>query len=133
MATSGFCCRTCPATRVISNSRAGCPRSPCGTARSSASTTWPTRRSSLAYRLERHPARVAGGKSLLGDTERAVDAGAHVLQPDLVRELHHALVPEGVHEFGDLFVGHLDRGRGHRVGVGDRQPLIPAVLRRGGV
>ena len=44
----------------------------------------------------RHPARITGIEALLGDAQRRVHPGPHVLHPDLIGQLDHALVAEAV-------------------------------------
>ena len=53
-----------------------------------------TARHSRALGGPRNPACVTGIEALLGDPERGVHPGSHVLDADLVRRLDHALVAE---------------------------------------
>ena len=56
-------------------------------------------------RSPRNPARVTRAEALLGDSERGVHPGPHVLDADLVGQLHHARIAETLPQIGDLLVG----------------------------
>ena len=86
-----------------------------------------TLRRSAVLRRPWHPAGVARAEALLGDAERRVHPGPHVLHADLVGQLDHSVVAEAAPQIVDLFVGDGVRVGGHRIGVGDGGPLVVGV------
>ena len=72
----------------------------------------------------RNAARVTGIEALLGDAQRGVHPGPHVLHADLIGQLDHAGIAEAGPQVGHLLVGDGVRIGGHRVGIGDRGALV---------
>src|SRR5258707_3441800 len=83
-----------------------------------------TRELAWLLRRPRNLARVTGTEALFGDAQCGVHPGPHVLDADLIGQLHRARVSETPPQIGDLLVGDGERVGGHRVGIGDRCALV---------
>ena len=97
-----------PATTVIRPQPPGSSRSPCGTAGSALGRRQPGK--FISPLSSGHPSPTEPGtrprvEALLGDPERGVHPGPHVLHADLIGQFDHPVVAEPAFKVGDLLVG----------------------------
>src|ERR1700722_6761043 len=72
----------------------------------------------------RNAARITRIEALLSDPQCGVHPRPHVFSPYLISQLDYAVLAEAGPQVGYLLVGDAVRIGGHRVGIGDRGPLI---------